>query len=101
SLIGLPPCAGFISKWYIVQGAFAADMPLPVAVILASTLLNAAYFMPIVYAAFFRAPPPGDQGHGEAPLASVLALVAAASLTVLFFFFPGVPLALAGALVGR
>ena len=100
SLIGVPPLAGFVSTWYIVQGALAAEMPLAVAVLLASTLLNAAYFMPIVYAAFLRAPPEGE-AHGEAPLASVIALVASASLTVLFFFFPDVPLALAGALVDR
>jgi multicomponent Na+:H+ antiporter subunit D len=98
SLIGIPPFAGFISKWYIVQGAFAAEMYGAVAVLLASTLLNAAYFMPIVYAAFFRAPPDGH-AHGEAPLASVLALAISASLTVLLFFFPDVPLALARALV--
>ncbi len=99
SLIGIPPFAGFVSKWYIVQGAFAAEMPLAVAVLLASTLLNAAYFMPIVYAAFFR-PLPEGRAHGEAPLACVLALAAAAAGTVALFLFPDVPLALARALVG-
>jgi multicomponent Na+:H+ antiporter subunit D len=100
SLIGIPPFAGFVSKWYIVQGAFAAEMHIAVAVLLASTLLNAAYFMPIVYAAFFRAPPEGH-AHGEAPLASVLALAVAAAGTVVLFFFPDVPLALAQALVSQ
>jgi hypothetical protein len=38
--------------------------------------------------------------HGEAPWPIVVALTVTAGLTVLLFFFPGVPLALAKALVG-
>jgi multicomponent Na+:H+ antiporter subunit D len=91
---------GFLSKWYIVQGAFAAEMFPVAAVLLASTLLNAAYFMPIVYAAFFRRPPAADPAHGEAPWPSVLALAATATATVALFFMPEVPLALARAVAG-
>jgi multicomponent Na+:H+ antiporter subunit D len=98
SLIGIPPCVGFLSKWYIVQGALAAQSYLAIAVILVSTLLNAAYFMPIVYAAFFRAP--AGQPHGEAPLPIMLALAATAAGTVLLFFAPAIPLALARAVAG-
>jgi multicomponent Na+:H+ antiporter subunit D len=79
---------------------FAADLLLPAAVLLASTLLNAAYFMPIVYAAFFRRPPEAEPAHGEAPWPSVLALAATAALTVALFFVPALPLSLARALVG-
>jgi multicomponent Na+:H+ antiporter subunit D len=100
SLMGMPPCIGFVSKWYILQGAFSAELLLPAAVLLASTLLNAAYFMPIVYAAFFRPPADGEPAHGEAPWPSVVALAATAALTVALFFVPDVPLALARALVG-
>jgi multicomponent Na+:H+ antiporter subunit D len=98
SLIGIPPFVGFLSKWYIVQGAFAADMFALTAVLLASTLLNAAYFMPIVYAAFFRAPQ--GEAHGEAPLSMVMALAATAAGTVALFFFPALPLAVARAVAG-
>jgi multicomponent Na+:H+ antiporter subunit D len=98
SLIGIPPCAGFVSKWFIVQGTLGAEMFLATGVILASTLLNAAYFMPIVYAAFFRAP--HGAVHGEAPLPIVLGLAASAAGTLAFFFAPGLPLALAQAVVG-
>jgi multicomponent Na+:H+ antiporter subunit D len=100
SLMGIPPCIGFVSKWYIVQGAFAADMLLPAGVLLASTLLNTAYFMPIVYAAFFRRAAQGEPAHGEAPWPSVLALAATAAGTVALFFMPEVPLALARAVAG-
>jgi multicomponent Na+:H+ antiporter subunit D len=86
SMIGVPPTAGFISKWYILAGAFQADNYLALATIIASTALNAAYFLPIVYAAWFRpeTTPPG-KAHGEAPFAAVLALAITAALTLVFF----------------
>ena len=97
SMIGLPPAVGFVSKWYMLSGAMAAQHWLAVAVIVLSTLLNAGYFLPIVYRAFFVVPPhdPGAHPHGEAPLPMVLALSATAGATVLLFFLPDVPLALA------
>jgi len=97
SMIGLPPAAGFVSKWYMVSGAMAAQHWVAVAVIVGSTLLNAAYFLPIVYRAFFVAPASDahDHTHGEAPLPMVIALTLTAAATVLLFFLPDVPLALA------
>lgn len=56
SMIGVPPAAGFISKWYMLSGAFQADQMVVVAILVASTLLNAGYFLPVVYRAFFKAP---------------------------------------------
>jgi multicomponent Na+:H+ antiporter subunit D len=102
SMIGLPPAAGFISKWYMLAGAMAAAQWLAVAVIIASTLLNAGYFLPIVYRAFFRMPAATghDHPHGEAPLPMVIALTVTAAGTVLLFFLPDIPLALARQLVG-
>ncbi|MDO9225692.1 MAG: proton-conducting transporter membrane subunit [Pseudomonadota bacterium] len=101
SMIGLPPAAGFISKWYLVSGAMAQAHWFALAVILASTLLNAAYFMPIIYRAFFR--PLSAEAlahpHGEAPLAIVLALSVTAAGTLALFFFPDIPLTLAQQLV--
>ena len=102
SMIGLPPTVGFVSKWYILKGAFDAGSMFAVAVIIVSTLLNAAYFLPIVYSAFFRPPeaPVGDAAaHGEAPLPIVIALTATAAGTIILFFFPDLPLALAQQLV--
>ena len=54
-MIGVPPVAGFVSKWYLGLGAIAAGMAgwvLPV--LIASSLLNAAYFLPILYRAWFK-----------------------------------------------
>jgi multicomponent Na+:H+ antiporter subunit D len=95
SMIGLPPAAGFISKWYMLQGAVSGAHWNAVAVIAASTLLNAAYFLPIVYRAFFIRPAAGSAAHGEAPWTMVAALCMTAAATILLFCFPDVPLALA------
>jgi multicomponent Na+:H+ antiporter subunit D len=96
SMIGVPPTVGFTSKWFILQGAMQAEQFVAVAVVFVSTLLNAAYFLPIVYAAFFKDPPDGElQDYGEAPLPIVIALTTTAAGTVLLFFLPGLPLNLA------
>jgi len=97
SMIGLPPAVGFVSKWYMLSGAMAGAHWVVVAVIVASTLLNAGYFLPVVHRAFFRAPPPEDRRHphGEAPLPIVVALVLTAGGTVALFFAPDLPIALA------
>ncbi len=55
-MIGLPPVAGFISKWYLGLGAVEAGSYWVVFVLLASSALNAAYFLPIVYRAWFCEP---------------------------------------------
>jgi multicomponent Na+:H+ antiporter subunit D len=101
SMIGLPPAAGFVSKWYLVSGAMEQAHWFALAVVLLSTLLNAGYFLPIVYRAFLRPLPAhaADHPHGEAPLPIVLALGITATGTLALFFFPDVPLALARQLV--
>lgn len=48
SMIGLPPTAGFFSKWYLLLGSFEEDRFVFVAVILLSSLLNAVYFFRIL-----------------------------------------------------
>ncbi|MDP2022147.1 MAG: monovalent cation/H+ antiporter subunit D family protein [Hydrogenophaga sp.] len=102
SMIGLPPAAGFVSKWYMLSGAMASEQWLAVGVIALSTLLNAGYFLPIIYRAFFVTPAHDehDHPHGEAPLPMVIALTATAAGTVLLFFVPDVPLALAKQMLG-
>lgn len=88
SLIGIPPLAGFVSKWFIVTSAGNSGQYAVLAVLIISTLLNAAYFLPIVYAAFFRKPDEADatHAHGEAPWPMVLALTVTAAMTFLLFF---------------
>ncbi len=53
SMVGLPPTAGFFSKWYLVVGAIQAGKWPYVVVILASSLLNAVYFFRVLESAYF------------------------------------------------
>ena len=90
SMIGVPPTGGFVSKWYILAGAFQDDNYVALATIILSTVLNAAYFLPIVYMAWFmREEEAPAKPHGEAPWPAVLALAITALLTLAFFFFHG------------
>ncbi|MBL9102040.1 MAG: monovalent cation/H+ antiporter subunit D family protein [Myxococcales bacterium] len=128
SMIGLPPTAGFISKWYLLTAAWETQYHLVVGVVILSTLLNAGYFLPIVYRAFFKSPASaahhaqssadgvfGDEthpdfsghghnhahdhhDHGEAPIAIVIALCCTALATVVFFFYSDLAIGLAGQL---
>ena len=101
SMIGVPPTVGFLSKWYILQGAFSIESWFAITVIITSTLLNAGYFLPVVYAAFFMKINNGEQGvYNEAPLPIVLALSFTALMTILLFIFPTMPLQLLTELMG-
>ena len=59
AMIGLPPLAGFVSKWYLAQGGLDAGAPWVIALLLASSLLNAIYFLPMLHRAWFRDAPEG------------------------------------------
>ena len=67
SMIGIPPTAGFVSKWYLAQGTVEGGQVAFLVVLLASSVLNAAYFLPVSYAAFFQ-PEPQD---GRAPVREI------------------------------
>ncbi|HBX35808.1 MAG TPA: cation:proton antiporter [Pseudohongiella sp.] len=101
SMIGVPPTAGFVSKWFIIAGAFQLDNYFVLVVLILSTALNAAYFLPIIFNAFFK---PEDvtpvKDHAEAPTNMVIALSVTATLTLLFFFFNGPVLDLETQIVG-
>ena len=68
SLVGIPPFAGFFSKWYLANGALASEVPVfgwlgPV-ILLLSALLTAGYLFPISVQGFL----PGkayDQNPGK------------------------------------
>jgi multicomponent Na+:H+ antiporter subunit D len=103
SMIGLPPTAGFISKWYLLTAAWETQYHLVVGVVILSTLLNAGYFLPIVYRAFFRPPAPvgaPDGAHAEAPGAMLAAMAATSAATVALFLWPDPLIALAVSIAG-
>ncbi len=89
SIIGMPPLGGFISKWNLLIGAIEGDQLLLIVVLLVSSLLNAAYFLPIIYRGFFAPLPAGEaEGIKEAPLLCLVPLSLTACGSVALFFFP-------------
>ena len=90
SMIGVPLFAGFVSKWNIALGAIEAQQLLFVGVLLVSTVLNASYFFPIVYKAYFEPAPAttADEQIREAPTAMVVPLLITAAGTIVFGVYP-------------
>jgi multicomponent Na+:H+ antiporter subunit D len=99
-MIGVPPAVGFISKWYLGLGALEVGQDWAVFVLAGSSVLNAAYFLPILRTAWFDPPPdewPHERSFGAKetawmlllpPLATVVAVLAWG----LFASMPGTPL---------
>lgn len=98
SMIGIPPVAGFVSKWYLAVGSIEADNYIVLIVLLSSTVLNAAYFLPITYKAFFEKPEEDpdhpDEVVKEVPL-MVIPLVLTAIGSVVIGIYPDYFIALA------
>ncbi len=87
SMIGIPPVAGFVTKWYLVQGALNVKELGLVVVLMVSALLNAGYFAPITFRAFFE----GSERRfriKEAPATMVVPLAAASIISVLIGLWP-------------
>ena len=106
-LVGIPPTGGFLSKWFLAQGALSAGLPFAwvgPAVLLLSAILTAAYLFSIVIRGCF---PVGDAAPGprcEVGWRMLVPMGVCAALTVLLGVFSG-PLvaylrALAGGLMG-
>ncbi len=91
SVIGLPPMGGTWSKWYLALGAAEAHQTVFLAVLMASSLLNIAYLIPIPIRGFFLSDPasPKSWRIKEAPLFCVIPLCFTALGCIVLFFFAG------------
>lgn len=87
SLIGVPLTLGFVSKWYLLLGAFDAHHYVAIAALTISTLLNAAYLLPIIVKGFFRVKDEEQAPVKEAPITMVAAMIIASLFTILLFFY--------------
>lgn len=115
-MMGAPLTAGAVSKAWLMDGAAAAGMGWATGVLWLSSLLSAAYFLPILWRAWLLAPPkawptPRIAPHGWRetawllllpPLFTAAATVAAAMLAELSFgTIPVTPLAWARLIAAR
>jgi multicomponent Na+:H+ antiporter subunit D len=98
AMIGVPPTCGFFSKWYLIRGGIESGRWEYVVALLVSSLINAVLFFRIIEIAYFGKKPVEGHGHhddhggepvkvSEAPLSSLIALLAAATGTVLIGVF--------------
>ncbi|WP_374344190.1 complex I subunit 5 family protein [Azonexus sp.] len=110
-MIGAPLTAGAVSKAWLSDGAQAAGMDWAVWVLWASSLLNAAYFLPILWRAWLR-PRPGEWPDEHIPargwretgwllLLPPLATALATLLAGIFADHPASPLTWAKLIAGR
>lgn len=90
ALIGIPPASGFISKWYLANGALASGIEtfawLGPVVLLISALLTAGYLLPITIHGFL--PGAGTTWEKQEPAWTMLVplfVLAAASLLLGLF----------------
>ena len=81
-LIGVPGTAGFVSKWYLIQGATEAGLWWLVAVIVVSSLLAVFYIGQVVEVAWFRSPSAHVQRD---PPIEMLAVTWVLALSVIYF----------------
>ena len=80
SLVGLPPTGGFVGKFALVEAAVRAGAWWAVAVVLAGSLLSAAFLFHALSRAFADAP--ADKASAEVPAAPQLAALALALVSV-------------------
>ena len=85
-MIGVPLTAGFISKWYLVLGAFEADAWWLAILILLASLLAVMYIFKVVEVAYFQEPE-GDSSVSEAPLTMLIPTYALVLASVYFGIF--------------
>ena len=95
AMIGVPPTAGFVSKWYLGMGAVQSGQGWLLVILGTSSLLNAAYFLPVVYTAWFGGPVawPHEQPRGrfETDLALIGPALVTAAMVLLAGLFAASP----------
>lgn len=91
-LVGVPPTAGFVSKWALATALVEDGQWLVLAAVLTSSLLAVVYVGRIVEAAWFRDPPAPDPAAQQpaAPARPPATMVAAVWLLVLLSIYFGI-----------
>jgi len=95
SMIGVPPTAGFFSKWYLILGAIDAGRYHFMAALLVSSLVNAILFFRIIEIAYFEPKVDHHAGHtekmtiDEAPLSMLVPLIIVALSLIVIGLYSG------------
>ncbi len=89
SIIGLPPLGGSWSKWLLIMGSADTGQWIMILVLMASSLLNVAYLLPIVGKGFFVSDPENVGPVKEAPALCWAPPALTALGCVIIFFFAG------------
>ena len=67
AMVGVPPTAGFFSKWYLAIAAVEQDLWVVLAVVLVGSLLTAAYLFRVLERAYLAQPPAAADGAHDEP----------------------------------
>ncbi|MDQ7794050.1 MAG: monovalent cation/H+ antiporter subunit D family protein [bacterium] len=94
AMIGLPLFNGFVSKWLLFVGGMQARQPVVAGVIILSALLNALYYLPIIWRAYFTPGPEQEESQVEVPLPMLIPIGVLALACILFGVWPAPALAL-------
>ncbi|NLM09266.1 MAG: hypothetical protein GX213_00460 [Clostridiaceae bacterium] len=86
-LIGIPLFSGFIGKWYLLLGSMEAGSVIPAVVIIAGSVLCAAYLLPVIRVAYFEPTPEVDVK--DPGLSQKVALIVLAAAVVILGILPG------------
>jgi multicomponent Na+:H+ antiporter subunit D len=106
SMIGAPPSCGFVTKWFLALGAMELKSIGLLVVLLVSSLLNAAYFVPVFLKAFFGKVAPADaelSGSLENKpliLFMVIPLLITATISIVIGIYPDLFLNIIKVMVG-
>ncbi|NJE75755.1 proton-conducting transporter membrane subunit [Thermococcus sp. ES12] len=90
SLSGIPPMAGFASKWLIYEAAISAHMPLVAGAIFLGSGIAFAYVVRFLYAVWFGQRPSDLEDVKEAPLPLLIGMAILAIPNLLFGVAPGI-----------
>jgi multicomponent Na+:H+ antiporter subunit D len=96
SMVGLPPMAGFVAKWYLASGVGAGSIGdwWILLILVFASVMNLAYFLPVIIRAFFR---PGEYEIPKVRMTlrgPIIATVAGALILGLWTAMPYSPFAL-------
>ena len=94
-LVGIPLFSGFIGKWYLLLGSLGAGNSLAAVVLIAGSVLCAAYLFPIIRIAYFE-PVSVEEDWQDPGMPQKIALILLAAGVVILGIVPGPFLELAG-----